>query len=176
MKFIEVVFFLWWIWRHAGTKANWNHFIFKDISLDLKLWRLWNLLWHHCIFIYVIISRIRDDHCINELPENNYICHTYDPRQFIFTGKDSCVRLYLSKTSLTVYYKHHMILKLLTLKMILGSCFSIFFYHEHSTHLLKHLAFITLTLSVEKTYFVSQRQNWAVFFLLQVDPVINAGY
>lgn len=52
----------------------------------------------------------------------------------------------------------------------------IFFYHEQSTHLLKHLVFITLTLSVEKTTLVSQRQKLSCIFFLQVDPVINAGY
>lgn len=64
-----------------------------------------------------------------------------------------------------------MILKV-TLKMTLGSFFK---NHEHSTHLLKHLTFIILILSVEKTAFFFFKGKIELLFLLQVDFAINAS-
>lgn len=96
--------------------------------------------------------------------------------QFYFSCKRLIVhvRLYLSKTSSTVCYMHH-ILKV-TLKMTLGSCFFVCF-----------LLSWTLSSSVKTfdIYYTNYLwgENWFFFpkgkiellFLLQVDSAINAS-
>lgn len=73
----------------------------------------------------------------------------------------ACIRLYFNKTFSTVCY---MILKLT--KMTLGSFFKIM--STQLTHLIKHLAFVTLVLF--------SKVKLSCSFLFQLDSVINASY
>lgn len=107
------------------------------------------VLWHHFLGCWAMFSLQGSELIIAELSIKKIIMCVISmilgEAYFHWKKFTACVRLYLRKISSTVCYIYLMILKLLTLKKTLGV---FFFYHEHSTHLLRHLAFITLILSV----------------------------